>query len=127
MESTIKILLSYHKKDHLFKDEILTPIHAGRANREPLSDEASEETKWLYENMDGDNTGDNISEKNPLYNEMTTVYWAYKNYASLDNPDYIGFMHYRRHFIFDETLEKGNYDVEEIEDDYFDKINYSLK
>ncbi len=125
MESTIKILLSYHKKDHLFKDEILTPIHAGRANREPLSDEASEETKWLYENMDGDNTGDNISEKNPLYNEMTTVYWAYKNYASLDNPDYIGFMHYRRHFIFDETLEKGNYDVEEIEDDYFDKINYS--
>ncbi len=125
MASNVKILLSYHKKDHLFKDEILTPIHAGRANREPLSDTASEETKWLYENMEGDNTGDNISEKNSLYNEMSTVYWAYKNYDKLGDPDYIGFMHYRRHFIFDETLEKGNYEAEDIGADYFEQINYS--
>jgi hypothetical protein len=42
MASNVKLVLSYHKKDHLFKDEILTPIHAGRANLEPLSDTSSE-------------------------------------------------------------------------------------
>ncbi len=41
-----------------------------------------------------DNTGDNISLKNPGYCELTGLYWAWKN---LD-ADYIGLAHYRRHF-----------------------------
>lgn len=41
-----------------------------------------------------DDTGDNISSKNPLYCELTGLYWAWKN---LD-AGYIGLVHYRRHF-----------------------------
>lgn len=50
-----------------------------------------------------DNTGDNISEKNQLYAELTAVYWIYKNYV-LQNPNlkYVGHMQYRRQLMFDE-------------------------
>lgn len=41
-----------------------------------------------------DNAGDNISEKNPAYCELTGLYWAWKNL----NCDYIGLVHYRRYF-----------------------------
>ena len=73
MKEKIKILLSYHKKDILFKDNILTPIHAGREIAVKTKDQNDENLVWLLENTMGDNTGDNISTKNPLYNEMTTV------------------------------------------------------
>lgn len=124
MKEKIKILLSYHKKDILFKDNILTPIHAGREIAVKTKDQNDENLVWLLENTMGDNTGDNISTKNPLYNEMTTVYWAWKNYSDLGNPDYIGFMHYRRHFIFKE-MEKPVYDCIEADEEYYNKINYS--
>jgi lipopolysaccharide biosynthesis glycosyltransferase len=97
---TVKLLVSYHKPDVLLKDDILTPINAGRALAKQRLAEGSEELAWLLANTIGDDTGDNISEKNAGYNEMTSVYWAWKNYAELGNPDYIGFMHYRRHFLF---------------------------
>jgi hypothetical protein len=45
----------------------------------------------------GDDTGDNISIKNPGYAELTVQYWAWKN---LKNVDYIGLNHYRRYFLF---------------------------
>lgn len=41
----------------------------------------------------GDNTGDNISVKNPNYNELTALYWGWKN---LD-VDGMGLVHYRRY------------------------------
>lgn len=40
-----------------------------------------------------DDAGDNISEKNGKYCELTGIYWAWKN---LD-ADYIGLVHYRRY------------------------------
>lgn len=43
-----------------------------------------------------DNTGDNISNKNKSYCELTTQYWAWKN----TDYDYYGFCHYRRYFAF---------------------------
>ena len=124
---SIKLLICYHKKAPLFKDNILTPIHVGRANAEKRLDHESENYKWLKENMIGDDTGDNISELNDSYNEMTALYWAWKNYDRLGNPDYVGLMHYRRHFVLNEG-KKIVYNIQDFNPDtYFDIIGYSEK
>lgn len=103
----IKILVGYHKPSLLFKNNILTPIHVGRdvanvASKDGKIDAKSQQ--WLVDHLIGDNTGDNISLKNRSYNEMTAIYWAWKNLDKLGNPEYIGFMHYRRQFIFDDNV-----------------------
>ncbi len=85
-----KILISYHDEHSLIKSDILQPIQTGCAN-----------ASKLFNGMLRDDDGENISEHNPKYNELSAQYWAWKNYDKLDNPDYIGFMHYRRHFMFD--------------------------
>ena len=102
-----KILVCYHKRDKLFKNEVLVPIHCGRA----LACEASKDGKmseedyqWMLDNMIGDDTGDNISKLNRDVNEMSAIYWAWKNYDKLGNPDYIGLCHYRRFFDFSDIL-----------------------
>lgn len=123
--SKIKLLICYHKPAPLLKDNILTPIHVGRANAKKRMDPNSENYKWLMENLIGDDTGNNISDKNDYYNEMTAIYWAWKNYDKLGDPDYIGLMHYRRHFVLNENsldvFNIRNFDL----DTYFDEINYS--
>lgn len=99
----IKILVGYHKPADLLKDDILTPIHLGRALATESSKDgqmSQEEYDWMCENMIGDDLGDNISYLNRYFNELTGIYWAWKNYDKLGNPDYIGFTHYRRQFIF---------------------------
>lgn len=86
----IKIFVSYKNKNKLTNSEIIQPIQTGRS----ISNE-------IFEDMIGDDTGENISAENDKYCELTAQYWAWKNYDKLGNPDYIGFMHYRRHFMFD--------------------------
>ena len=102
---SIKILVGYHKPAELLKDDILTPIHLGRALATEASKDGNiskDDYKWMCENMIGDDTGDNISYLNRYLNELTGIYWAWKNYDKLGNPDYIGYVHYRRLFLFDE-------------------------
>ena len=110
----IKILVGYHKPAKLYKSDIYVPIHLGRA----LATEASKDGKmsqddyqWLVDNMIGDDTGDNISELNRHFCELTGIYWAWKNYDKLGNPEYIGFMHYRRPFLSDIIDEAQNWDI----------------
>lgn len=82
----MKIIVAAHKPYNVYNDDIYTPIHVGKK----LS-------PYNIENMLGDDTGDNISEKNPMYCELTALYWAWKN---LKDVDYIGLCHYRRYFDF---------------------------
>lgn len=123
--STVKLLICYHKPATLFKDEILTPIHVGRANARKKSGPNDKNFQWMMDNMIGDDTGENISERNSSYNELTSLYWAWKNYDQLGNPDYVGLMHYRRHFVLRED-EFYVYNVDNFnEESYLQEINYS--
>lgn len=122
---TAKLLICYHKPDVLISDEILTPIHVGRALAKQRMSADDPELKWLLENMIGDDTGENISLRNGSYNELTSLYWAWKNYDELGDPDYIGLMHYRRHFVLREGEIKV-YSMNEMgSPNYFDHLNYS--
>lgn len=89
----LKIFVSYKYKKPILANEIIVPIQTGRA----IADEK-------FEGMIGDDTGDNISKENPRYNELSAQYWVWKNYEQIGNPEYVGFMHYRRQFIFDKKL-----------------------
>lgn len=127
--SGLKILVSYHKPSTLLKNDVFIPIHLGRSLVSKVSkDETNDEFdyEWLLSNMIGDDTGDNISEKNRELCELTSIYWAWKNFDKLNNPDYIGFMHYRRHLCFNLKCEEKANDVgllysDVINDEYIDK------
>lgn len=102
-DNRIKILVVYHKPSTLFKNDIFVPIHAGRAVASKNSKDgqnSKKDIKWLMNNLIGDDTGENISYKNREWCELTAIYWAWKNYDKLENPDYIGLMHYRRIFKY---------------------------
>lgn len=115
-EPSIKIFVTYKEKHKVLKSDIITPIQTGRA----IADE-------VFEGMIGDDTGDNISVENPKYNELSAQYWVWKNYDKIGNPDYVGFMHYRRHFLFNDKKKRPDsrwlpdsdwYLFERINDDY---------
>lgn len=85
MGDRVKIFVVAHKAFEMPEGESLVPIHVG---------------KNLLDGMIGDDTGDNISEKNPSYCEMTAHYWIWKN---VRDCDYVGVCHYRRYFGIDIT------------------------
>ena len=120
-EPTIKILVGYHKPAVLLKSDVLVPIHLGRA----LATEASKDGQmskadyqWMLDNMIGDDTGDNISNLNREFCELTGIYWAWKNYDKLGNPDFIGFMHYRRVFDFNKKADSTIANTEQLPDNF---------
>ena len=82
----IRIFVCCHKPYDGYSDEVYTPLHVGRA-----ISTCTDEMK----NMIGDDTGDNISEKNPYYSEATGIYWIWKNVHVVE---YVGLIHYRRDF-----------------------------
>ncbi len=78
----IKIIVAAHKPYWMPSDPVYMPLHVGAAGKERIK------------GFCRDDDGDNISDKNAHYCELTGLYWAWKN---LD-ADYVGLVHYRRHF-----------------------------
>lgn len=78
---------AYHAPAPFLQSDSVIPIHVGRAlSKTPLP------------GMIGDDTGDNISQRNPSYCELTALYWAWKNDHT---STHLGLMHYRRVLDFD--------------------------
>ena len=82
------IVVATHKPYAMPKDKMYIPLHVGA---ELTVNEFGEPADFGFQK---DNTGDNISERNPQFCELTGLYWAWKNLQS----DYKGLVHYRRHF-----------------------------
>ena len=96
----IKILVSYIKPSFLFKSDILTPIHLGRAVETEISKDgkiSDKDLEWLHQNcLSDDNFNNSLSEYNRRIGFFTGTWWAYNNYEKLGNPDYFGSFGYRR-------------------------------
>lgn len=100
MKNDVKIAVVYHSESRAFPASFLLPLHVG-----------SSPSKGILR----DDEGDNISFKNPFYNEMTAVYWAWKHYDEIGSPAFFGLCHYRRFFIFSEK-KYPYYETENFED-----------
>ena len=72
----------YQPKNLITAGEAYVPVWAGKNNKPEVP------------GFTGDDTGDNISEKNKYYSELTGIYWVWKNTYS----DIVGSCHYRRYF-----------------------------
>ncbi len=81
----VKILVPTHKRYDIPKMSGYYPIQVGARLHE-------EDFGFLR-----DDCGNNISEKNPSFSELTALYWAWKN-DFFKNADYGGLVHYRRYF-----------------------------
>ena len=95
----IKIIIATHKKYRMPKDDVYLPLHVGAEGKESIG-------------YQGDNIGNNISKLNPYFCELTGLYWMWKNLKA----DYLGLVHYRRHFCFRKKKTdsvKGNSSSEE--------------
>lgn len=95
----LKIIVAYDKKSEDFRDllaqydkdhEVYVPVMGGHA----LGG-----IPEIFADMQGDDTGENISTLNPYICEMSQLYWAWKHLNELGNPDHIGLCHYRRLII----------------------------
>ena len=79
----IKIVVATHKPYRMPEDAMYFPLQVGKANHPDV------DLGFACDDM-----GDNISAGNDRFNELTAIYWAWKNLKG----DYIGLAHYRRHF-----------------------------
>lgn len=78
----IKVLVATHKEYQMPTGDVYLPVFVGNAIH-PENNPG----------FQGDDEGENISLKNKNYNELTAIYWAWKN---LD-ADAVGLVHYRRY------------------------------
>jgi len=101
---SVKVIIAAHKKYQMPIDGMYLPVHVGAVGKD------------IIENYQRDDEGENISDLNPYFCELTGLYWAWKNLAA----DYIGLAHYRRHFssnphskdVWDGILKKSDIENE---------------
>lgn len=89
----VRIFVSTHKDVNFFQSDVLQPVQVGASLRSGSIRHALR-----------DDAGENISDLNPMYCELTTQYWAWKNV----DAEYYGFCHYRRYFDFSPERHKEN-------------------
>ncbi|MDR2911340.1 MAG: DUF4422 domain-containing protein [Bacteroidales bacterium] len=81
------VYVAFHRAGEIISnDKMYIPLQVGKKNNNTEL------------NMPDDATGNNISDKNGIYSELTGWYWIWKN----TKHDYVGTSHYRRYF----TIEK---------------------
>ena len=76
------MMTAAHKPYRMPDDPMYLPVQVGAAGKETI------------EGYTRDDTGENISVKNPSYCELTGLYWLWKNRRA----DAAGLVHYRRYF-----------------------------
>ena len=75
-------MVASHKPYWMPDDPYYVPVQVGAALHDPI------------EGFVQDNTGDNISDKNPRYCELTALWWGWRNLTG----SWLGLVQYRRHF-----------------------------
>ena len=105
---SLKIIVNVFYKPKCFLSQLLKndngrlyyPINGGASLKKFNPPE------WLH----FDDSGDNISSLNHALNEMTSIYWFWKNY-DWRSIDYVGFNHYRRLFNPKDFADYKDYDL----------------
>ena len=94
-QASLRIYVATHVKFEPPQNPIYVPLHVGRYGKADLG-------------YQGDDTGENISDLNYLYGELTGLYWIWQNVTDVD---YVGLCHYRRYFISGDkqVMDKAEY------------------
>lgn len=101
----LKILIATHKAWEMPSESIYLPVQVGSKGKENLGYQQDDE-------------GENISELNPYFSELTALYWAWKN---LDT-DYLGLVHYRRYFTKPHYSKKATIDERVMDKHILDSL-----
>lgn len=115
-----RIYVMTHKEFIVPDDSMYVPVHVGRkpwlAAQENAVDSGRRDRCQALLTYTGDDSGDNISDQNCYYSELTGLYWVWKNVRDIE---YVGTCHYRRYLLHQGSpfTEQGiadvlsNYDV----------------
>lgn len=106
----ICIAVATHKPYHMPNDAAYLPVHVGKSLHPELE-----------LNFTPDDTGDNISNLNGEFSELTAVYWLWKN---VDAP-YKGIVHYRRHFRSPHARGRNRFEKIATGDDFCSALEHT--
>lgn len=113
----LKIGVTFHKPypicDAIKNTQIYNYIHAGR--------ELYQGNDEFLLNIQGDNTGKNISKYNPYINECTSLYWMYYNM-----PDYDYYGHFQYHRFLQYDMNDLNENTILVSDVIFNLTNFNI-
>lgn len=97
LQPSVAVLVATHKACETPTESMYQPIRVGARDQEDFG--------YLR-----DDEGDNISDLNPYYSELTGLYWAWKNM----DIDYLGLVHYRRYFAPKAQAYREGISVDEV-------------
>lgn len=92
---SIAVFVATHVSFCVPDNPVYVPLHVGREGKDDLG-------------YIGDNIGENISQLNSLFGELTGLYWIWQNIADIE---FLGLCHYRRYFLDDHAriMRRGDY------------------